>query len=268
VRASILISPEASDEVHFDGVNAIEGDLVVRGCQHSGCANEILTKISSSTLRLVEGDIIIEDLNKLEEVSVPALGKVQGVVSAKNLTSLETLKLDALSTVSNFSLAEVEQLYYLNLGIAQAEDISVAGNGNMVLQLGSTNGSDPNLISRLDIAGVGELRWGSSVNRIAVGELAVHDSTIELLPLLFSSIRNLVVWQNSQLTDILFPAEEESKTRLVSLLKQILVTDNERLNMTTIHNGSWNNTDMLSWVWPGENMDTVVLDGIIHNAFL
>ncbi|KAK9799484.1 hypothetical protein SCARD494_01997 [Seiridium cardinale] len=268
VRASIFISGDiGEDEIKLDGIKTIEGNLVLGNCQAADCGDQKVTKISGSTLELVEGAVDIEGLDSLEQLSLPVLGQVKGTVSIKELKNLKTLELDALGAVGNFSLLDVEQLYYFNLGIAQGEEVSIAGNGYLVLQMGDTDGVDPNLISHLDISGVGELRWGTSGGKIAVGNLSVHDNQVEQLPLLFQSLRALTIWQNRQLTDILFPAAEEAKTELVSQLKQISVTDNEKFNMTTISSTSWNNTDMLTWVWPGENMYTVVLDGIIHNAF-
>ncbi|KAH8198038.1 hypothetical protein TruAng_007813 [Truncatella angustata] len=271
IEASVSIGAGAGGDIELDGVQVIRGELQVESCSALGCDEETTTRISSSTLELVDGDVNIANLSGLQNLSFPALGEVKGQFSVHDLDSLDTLNLSALSSVGNLTISNVRQLYYLKLGIAQANKVSVTGNKQLVLQLdGTTTSDDTNsgLVSYLDISRIGELRWGASNGGIVVGNLAVHDTGITELPLLFSSVQSLDVWNNEDLTEVLFPADENAQTRLFSQLKQISIGNNEKFNMTTIRSVEWNSTDMLSWVWPSENLDSVVLDGIIHIAFL
>lgn len=273
VLASISISADAGGDISLDGIETISGSLSLENCEPVSCRQQTVTRISTSTLRLVAGDLVISGLDSLINVSFPLLGEVRGNIEIQDLAELDTLDLSAVTGLGgNFSLSEVEQLYYLDLSFLQAQNVLISGNGALVVQLGknldATNGQAKNQIQRLDISGVGEVRWGESVSHITLTDFSIHDSKITELPLVFSSIQNLEVLNNDKLTEILFPAEAATITELVSRLRQIAIRDNEKFNMTTIHSSTWNGTDMLSWVWPTEDMSSVELEGIIHNTFL
>lgn len=208
----------------------------------------------------------------METISFPALNQVTGSFSVRN-TSTGLLELDAMWSVGNFSISLMNDLYFVALGIAQADVVSISGNGALVVKLGAVDAKNDSavdkLVSRLDLSGIGELRWSELHDNMHVRELRIHDNDrLEELPLLFSGLSALEVRNNVHLTDVLFPSEDDGKSRLLSQLEQMLMTGNDRFNMTTIHDVLWNSTNWLSWAWPDENMDVVVLDGIIHNSFL
>lgn len=267
----MTIATYLAEELDLDCLEVIQGRLDLQGCQSSSDCTDKLTSIRAPKLRTVEGGLTIEGVDTLTEVSFPVLSDVWGSASVKGLKSLDTLDVGALSTVGNFSVADVQQLYYLNLGVAQAGSVSIVGNGELVVEFGSPNATNETAtgrIDQLDISGASELRWGNSAEASAVGKLFVHDGASDELPLLFKSLQSLEVRANNELSDLLLPAEDGAKSQLLSQLRSIIIVDNEKLNLTTIRTENYIGTDMLSWAWPSENMDTVLLDGIIHGTFL
>ncbi|KAI0128683.1 hypothetical protein BJ170DRAFT_594516 [Xylariales sp. AK1849] len=234
----------------------------------SPCEDGSLTKLSSSTLKVIRGDIGIEAVETLKEVSFPVLQDAASIY-INNLTALDTLDLEMLDTGRNLTVTEVPQLLYLNLGVSKGDRVIIAGNGSLVLALDNFSLRDNPRLEVLTISGVEEVRWISTNGQGTIGNLTVHDSKVDQLPLFFGNIESLEIRDNDELTDVLFPPDDIARKQIVSKMKNIAVSGNKKLNLTTIHDVNWNNVhDLSSWVWPMENMDTVVLDGIIHDAFL
>jgi hypothetical protein len=248
--------------------------------------NSTITTLSAANLTFVGANIQIPATGgtaapALKTVSLPRL-RAAGAVHVLDLPALDTLDLGVLDRTTNrgLTVAAVPALYYLDLPLTQAgSNVSVAGNGNLVVQLGGIDvgddegGGDNTIqaVPNLDLAGLGELRWrgaaaqGGGKAVVVEGQVAVHDGRLTTLPLLFDSVSGLEVRDNGELTDILFP---ENSTWLVSRLRSVVVTGNGALDLTTIHNATWNGTQMQSWVWPGEDLNTVILNGTVHIAFL
>lgn len=270
MQGDVLISPDASGEINLDGVTTIQGRLTIQDCG-SGCDSG-LTKISSSTLQSVGGGLQIANAKGLKEISFPALREAQGNVSFWDLPALETLDISALDSVEGLDVGAVPQLYYLGLPPAAFGNVNISGNGNLVVGL-SNNGDGSNnnsRISTLNASGIGKFQWSGGGEGNNVGALAVHDSSdLETLPLLFQTVQRLEVRDNGALSELAFPQRPEAQSLLVSRLRDIAITGNARLNLTTAHDVAWGGGDTAttSWVWPGEDMDTVVLDGVVHGAF-
>ncbi|KAI1881557.1 hypothetical protein JX265_000383 [Neoarthrinium moseri] len=267
VYGSVQIAPDANeDAVVLDGVETITQDLVLSGCDDGGCPNVTLARITGSSLSRVLGRFDIQGLGTLKEIEFPGLNEVEGSAMVQRLGALDTLDLGGLHTVRNLTVADIPQLYYAELGVSSGATVVVAGNGNLVLRLNAAQAADDGTIQNLDISGIGELRW-SNRNQVVVDSFTLRDSRLEVLPLLFNSFGALNIRDNSKLTAVLFPADDPARTTIVSRLKSIAVTGNPQLSLNASSPSRWNDTDMLTWVWPSENMDTVLLDGALHDAF-
>ncbi|KAK8041812.1 hypothetical protein PG993_006335 [Apiospora rasikravindrae] len=180
------------------------------------------------------------------------------------------------------SASRIPNVVHAELATCNGGRVTIEGNGHLTLGLGNfRNISDNGLlmpahIETLNVSGLSAVRWSSSSSQSRPGEyytlgaLSVHDSRLlTSLPMFWEGIGGLEISRNDALAELAFPREPEAARAVASSLRNIAIRENPKLELgTTAEDGKWNGTvETTSWIWPTVDMETFILNGVVHDTF-
>lgn len=222
---SIAIATGATDDIAFDGIEKLQGDLIGQDASQ-------VRRISANKLTEIDGEMKLDGLTRLYNIDFPALKTVNSiawnalpVLSSIGFTSVVT-KADKIH-IQNTALRSLD-----NIDISEAESIFVANNGYITkvnLQVGNISDtmtfSDNNEDLTINLP---NLTWATNlefrfVRSLEMPNLETLNGSLTLYNNGFSNFsapsltevgKALAVVANEELTDITFPALTDIKYNL------------------------------------------------------
>ncbi|KAK7908680.1 hypothetical protein PG985_015983 [Apiospora marii] len=254
-----------------------------------------LQRLDLASLRSVNESFVLASAPKLANLTAPPGGfDIPGDPARLRVWDVGLGSVDPfLIAPSNahtrdVSVSRVPHVVYAELATSNGGRVRIEGNGHLTLGLGnfrnvtsSGRGEDgsmlmPAHIETLNVSGLAAVRWSSSHPNgrpgeyFTLGTLAVHDcGRLTSLPILWEGVSRFDISRNDALAELAFPREPDAVRMVASSLRNIAVRDNPRLELGTLsEDGRWNGTvATASWVWPTEDLETLVLSGRVHDTF-
>lgn len=253
-----------------------------------------LTNLDLTNLRSVNESFILASAPVLAKLTAPPKGfDITGDPASVRIWDVGLGSVDPfLVAPSNahtrdISVSRIPNVVYAELATSNGGTVWIEGNGHLTLGLGnfrniSSDGAGsmlmPAHIETLNVSGLSAVRWSSDSDTksrpgefYTLGTLSVHDSKLlSSLPVLWEGIERLHVSRNDALAELAFPHNPDAVRVIASSLRNIAVRDNPRLELATLsEDGTWNGTvETASWIWPTEDLETLVLSGVVHDTFL
>ncbi|KAK8139294.1 hypothetical protein PG984_002674 [Apiospora sp. TS-2023a] len=222
-----------------------------------------LTSLDLASLRSVNESFVLASAPELANLTAPAQGfDIAGDPARVRIWDVGLGSIDPfLIAPSNahtrdISVSRIPNIVYAELATSNGGTVRIEGNGHLTLGLGNFR----------NISSLGE----KAGEYYTLGTLSVHDSALlPSLPMLWEGIGRLDIARNDALAELAFPRDPGAARAVASSLRNIAVRDNPRLELGTLsEDGKWNGTvETASWVWPTEDLETLVLSGMVHDTF-
>ncbi|KAK8026533.1 hypothetical protein PG991_003589 [Apiospora marii] len=253
-----------------------------------------LQRLDLASLRSVNESFVLASAPKLANLTAPPGGfDIPGDPARLRVWDVGLGSVDPfLVAPSNahtrdVSVSRVPHVVYAELATSNGGRVQIEGNGHLTLGLGnfrniSSDGEGrsmlmPAHVETLNVSGLAAVRWsshGETKSRpgeyFTLGTLAVHDcGRLASLPILWEGVGRLDISRNDALAELAFPREPDAARMVASSLRNMAVRDNPRLELGTLsEDGKWNGTvETTNWVWPTEDLETLVLSGRVHDTF-
>ncbi|KAK8081437.1 hypothetical protein PG996_000218 [Apiospora saccharicola] len=258
-----------------------------------------LTSLDLGSLRSVNESFVLASAPELANLTAPPKGfDIAGDPARVRIWDVGLGSVDPFLVASSnahtrdISVSRIPNIVYAELATSNGGTVRIEGNGHLTLGLGnfrnvSSSGGNgaggqmlmPAHIETLNVSGLSAVRWSSSSDGNAqkrpgeyytLGTLSVHDSALlTSLPMLWEGIGRLDIAHNDALAELAFPRDPDAARAVASSLRKIAVRDNPRLELEALsEDGKWNGTvETASWIWPTEDLETLVLSGVVHDTF-
>lgn len=230
---SIAIATGTTDDIAFDGIEKLKGDLIGQDAAQ-------VKRISANKLKEIDGELSLNGLTRLYNIDFPVLKTVNSIVWSA-LPVLNTIGFTAVVTkadkidIQNTGLRSLD-----NIDIAEAESIFVANNAYITkvdLQVGNISDAMTFADNNQDLViNLPNLTWATNltfrfVSSLEIPKLETLNGSLGLYnngfanfsaPSLTKIGEALAIVANEELTDITFPS-------LTSITDNLQIANNSKL---------------------------------------